>query len=400
VASGNGTLASKDAGAQALASFGSLALGGAAASDYTLAGASGSVTVNPLPVGLSGSRTYDGTTGADAAILTITNRIGSDDVSVAAGTGVLAAKDIGAQLIVAVGSLTLGGTVAGDYTVSGATGAVTISPKALTSTGLSAGSKCYDGTNTATLSGTAALLAAEDPGTGDSRDGQPFTGDDVSVTGTPSGTFAQSDAGAGVPVTVSGLSLSGAAQTNYSLSAITGLSADIFAPPDTSAITGPNSANANQPGVIYSVTATPGSTYGWSVPFGAAITAGQGSASITVTFGGDSGDVAVVETNANGCSGSQVTLAVTVNAVQVQPANAVYGPVLSSGNVLVRFEGTPGITYTVQFAPAVTGPWSKATNITAPTDNSQGYGVGVFQFTEPFSNSVEQRYYRTVYHAY
>jgi hypothetical protein len=82
--------------------------------------------------------------------------------------------------------------------------------------------------------------------------------------------------------------------------------------PSTSGLTGSSSISANQAGVSYSVTSTAGSTYAWTVPSDASITVGQGSASITVTFGIASGNVAVTETNGSGCVGSPVSLAVSV----------------------------------------------------------------------------------------
>ena len=72
----------------------------------------------------------------------------------------------------------------------------------------------------------------------------------------------------------------------------------------------------------YSVTATAGSTYGWTVPTDATYTGGTGN-SIDVTFGTTSGNVSVIETNNSGCTGSQQTLAVTVSANNAPTANVM-----------------------------------------------------------------------------
>jgi large repetitive protein len=86
----------------------------------------GGQTVNPLPVNLAGRRVYDGTATAAAAILTVANKVGSDDVTVVSGNGTLAGTAAGDQAIISLGTLALGGTAAGNYTLTGATGVVTI----------------------------------------------------------------------------------------------------------------------------------------------------------------------------------------------------------------------------------------------------------------------------------
>jgi hypothetical protein len=126
VASGSATLASANAGVQSINSMGTLALGGSKAGNYTLTGATGSVMINALAVTLSGSRTYDGSTAAVAAILTISNKVDDDDVSVASGSATLASADVGSRSITSMGTLALGGSEADNYTLTGATGMVTI----------------------------------------------------------------------------------------------------------------------------------------------------------------------------------------------------------------------------------------------------------------------------------
>jgi hypothetical protein len=60
--------------------------------------------------------------------------------------------------------------------------AITVSPKALTVTGITAASTVYDGTTTAKLGGNAALLASEALGAGTTSDGKPYSVDAVSLT--------------------------------------------------------------------------------------------------------------------------------------------------------------------------------------------------------------------------
>jgi anthranilate/para-aminobenzoate synthase component II len=84
------------------------------------------LTVNQRAVVLTGSRAFDGTTNAAAAILSVANKVGSDDVAVASGTGGLAGAGVGTQPITSLGTLALGGVTAINYTVSGASGSVVI----------------------------------------------------------------------------------------------------------------------------------------------------------------------------------------------------------------------------------------------------------------------------------
>ena len=117
--SGSATLAGQDVGSQSITSFASLTLGGTSAGDYTLSGATGSVTITPMAVTLAGSRVYNGTTTADSPILSVSNAISGDMVDVASGSATLAAKDVGSEAITSFAGLTLGNNTAGDYTLTG-----------------------------------------------------------------------------------------------------------------------------------------------------------------------------------------------------------------------------------------------------------------------------------------
>jgi hypothetical protein len=87
--------------------------------------------IDPLAVMVAGSRVYDGTALGAAGILGATNLV-SGDVLTLAGTVELAGRNVGTQAITGFGALTLGGASAGNYTLAGASGAVTITPAALT----------------------------------------------------------------------------------------------------------------------------------------------------------------------------------------------------------------------------------------------------------------------------
>jgi len=146
--------------------------GGFLAANYAISYLPGVLTVNPLPVELAGARAYDATTNAAFSVLSVTNRVGVDDVSVATGTGGLAGAQAGTNALTSVGTLALGGTSAVNYTLTGAGGAVVVAPLPVVLTG----TRAYDGTATApasiltvsnnldganlTLSGLAALAGA------------------------------------------------------------------------------------------------------------------------------------------------------------------------------------------------------------------------------------------------
>jgi hypothetical protein len=197
--SGSVTLAGKDAGSEAITSFADLSLGGTSVGDYTLTGASGTVTVNPLAVTLSGSRVYDGTTAAAAGILTVVNAIEGDAVDVASGTATLASKDAGSRAITDLGTLTLGNNAAADYTLTGATGMVTLTPRAIT---------VIAATNTKTYDGTTAASAVPTITAGGLA-----PGDTASFTES----YRGKDAGTGLTLTASGTVHDGNGGADYSV---------------------------------------------------------------------------------------------------------------------------------------------------------------------------------------
>ena len=124
-------------------------------------------------------------------------------------------------------TLALAGLAATNYTLSGLTGSVQISAKAIAASGLAASDRAYNGTQIAALSGSPALLPTQSPGSGSSADGKPYSGDVLTLGGVAAGTFADKNAGAGKPVTVTGLTLGGAAAANYRLIQPAGLAATI-----------------------------------------------------------------------------------------------------------------------------------------------------------------------------
>jgi prolyl-tRNA editing enzyme YbaK/EbsC (Cys-tRNA(Pro) deacylase) len=168
--------------------------------NYTIGYNNGSLTINALPVNLVGSRTYDATTNAAGAILSIANVVGSDDVTVASGVGGLASKSAGSRALTSIGTLVLSGARATNYAIIGATGSVTISPASLTVTATGV-NKTYNGTTNATVT----LL--------DNR----ISGDIVTDNYTAA-SFGDKNVGMNKTVSVSGISISGTDAGNYAVS--------------------------------------------------------------------------------------------------------------------------------------------------------------------------------------
>ena len=113
------------------------------------------------------------------------------------GSAVSEAKKVGTYSCTVNGSGSYIGTIATDV-------AITINPKTVTVTsGISASNKTYDGTTTATLNGTNAVISGK------------VDGDDLSVSAT--GAFADKDAGTGKTVKISSITLTGNDKDNYVL---------------------------------------------------------------------------------------------------------------------------------------------------------------------------------------
>lgn len=78
-------------------------------------------------------------------------------------------------------------------------------------------------------------------------------------------------------------------------------------------ISGTIAVSANQTNLVFSVVNTSGSSYNWQVPADAQIISGQGTNQITVTWGSQSGNVSVTETNNTSCVFPTEKLYVNVN---------------------------------------------------------------------------------------
>ena len=208
--------------------------GGNTSTDFTNAGTYSGITVNVLKSGFSvaGSGNTTGSLTITPASLSVTaNNVNTTyNAAAYAGTpGVTYSGFVTPTGGVRETSALLGGTLAyaystasptnaGNYTITPSgltstnynithtTGTLTIAQAPLTVTGMTASNKVYDGTVAAVLAGSGTLAGV-------------YAADRANVTlgGTPSGTFGTAGAGTAKPVTVTGFTLSGTAQSNYSV---------------------------------------------------------------------------------------------------------------------------------------------------------------------------------------
>ncbi len=173
----------------------------------------GSITARALTANLIGtaSKVYDGTT--DIALANhnyVLHGVVSGDVVnlESANMATLLSKDVGTSKNVAVSGLHLLGADAGNYTVNGTANANigVVTQRALTASLIGGATKIYDGNTGIALDGSNFALGG-------------VLGADIVALNIPAaGTLGDKNVGAGKNVMVSGLSLSGADASNYSVS--------------------------------------------------------------------------------------------------------------------------------------------------------------------------------------
>jgi len=198
-----------------IVTFSGWSLGGADAGNYTLSAQPADVTAGITnliidPIAFADAEGHITKTYGDAAF---TNAVttahkgsgaiaySSSDIDVATVNG------SGRVTILKAGSAVITAEKAADAVYANAqTGyTLTVAPKPVTITGLSANSKTYDGRTTATVTGTAVISG--------------LVGGDVVTVNAGTAAFANKTVGTGKAVTFSGYSLDGADCGNYTLSA-------------------------------------------------------------------------------------------------------------------------------------------------------------------------------------
>lgn len=161
--------------------------------------------VIPRVISLSGTREYDQGVTAEASDFITFNNVMAGEALTLTGAGSVADKNVANNKAVTAGTLALGDGVNGlasNYTLVNGTHQLSITPKAVTVSGIDAQDKIYDANTMATLITSGAIF-----------DGL-IVNDDLSVSGT--GSFADQNVGADINVTAN-LVLGGGDVGNYTL---------------------------------------------------------------------------------------------------------------------------------------------------------------------------------------
>jgi hypothetical protein len=283
--------------------------------------------------------------------------------------------------------LALGGTTAVNYTLSGASGYVTITAAGftVTVTNLLALDKVYDGTTNATLDATNAGLVGV------------TNGDDVTlISSNAIGYFADKNVGTNKPVTVIGLTLGGAQATNYELVDPTNVTANIT--PAGLTISGVTVADKVYDGTTI---ATLIGTAGLSGPMvsndDVSLVTSNATAFFADANAGTNKPVTVTGYTLTGADAGNYTLAqpAGLTASILPLVTPTFGsPAISkgSGGWQLSFSAQNGQSYKVLATTNLTLPVNQWIIVTNGT-----FGLsGTATFTDSSATNLAQRFYRIV----
>jgi len=340
------------------------------------------LTINPAIVSLAGTRTYDAATDAAAAIFGSSGTVsGVNGQNLAlSGTGTLTSKNVGAENLSSLGTLSLGnGTgLASNYTLVGGTDAVTVSPLGITVTGTGT-NRVYDGTVTdaVTLLGSGVLA-----------------GDNVTFSDT-SATFANKNVGTGLTVSIVGITDGGTDAGNYTLNNTTATTTANITP---LAIT-VNGTGANK---VYDGTVIDAATLAsGGVLAGDSVTFSDISATFANQNVGTGKTVTITGISAGGTDGGDYTVnATATSTANITPATLIYTAASASqayGTTPSGLSGSvSGFVAGETLASATTGTAAFATSATSSSNvglyaiNGSGLAAdnGNYTFTQAAANAT------------
>ena len=330
------------------------------------------IKVNKKDVTITGlsadNKEYDRSTTANATGTAIINgKVGSDNVTVTAGTASFDNENVGTDKIVTFTGYSLSGADAGNYNLKAQPASVTanITAKEVTITSLTAADRSYqkDNLSVALMSGTLTGV---------------ITGDTVTIDLTNAkGTMTDANAGTGKAVTVTGVALGGDDKDNYRLKEQpTGVTVSI------TKATAPTLKNITV-SQKYSVT-TGEKAIGTVMPADAGtLTYAPGIASktgsVTVTNWAVDSTGKVTYTLSGGAAGDTVTLPVTIKSTNYVDAtvNVVITltakdiPNVTAKDVVVTYDGNsiPADKITGTADVAGTWEWKAGTAVTDVSDS-------------------------------
>ena len=220
---GTASFADKNVGTAKTITASGITVTGIDAGNYSfnnIASASADITLRALTVTAAGqNKVYDG--GTLAAVTLASNKVTGDVLNLGS-TASFADKNVGRAKTITVGSITVSGTDASNYsinTVASASADITARALTITATGQN---KIYDGNTSATVA-----LASDK-----------VAGDMLDLASTTS--FADKNVGIAKTISVGGITLTGADAGNYSFNTVASASADITARALTITATGKN----------------------------------------------------------------------------------------------------------------------------------------------------------------
>jgi gliding motility-associated-like protein len=305
------TFASKNVGTGITINASGYTISGTDSGNYTLTQPtlSGNITGKELTItGLTGdNKVYDDTTaGSATGTASLSGLQAGDDVTLG-GSPVFtfASANVGTGITINTSGYTISGTDSGNYTLTQPTLSGDITAKELTITGLTGDNKNYDGTTTASATGTATLSGV-------------VSGDDVTLGGSPVFTFVSANAGTGITINTTGYTISGTDSGNYTLTQPT-LSGDIITIPPTITFSNVNKTYGDS-NFNLNATSNSSGTITYSIIGSANGTSLSGTNNETVTLG-NTGTVTIRATQAaNGIYASatkDITLTIDKRAITV-----------------------------------------------------------------------------------
>ena len=225
IVTGTAAYEDKNVGTAKAVTFTGFTLGGSAAGNYALTAQPEAVTadITAKAVTIDGTaveatKVYDGDTAAKITNSgTLSANYDGENLTIVTGTAAYADKNVGTAKAVTFADFSLGGSAAGNYSLTAQPEAVTadITAKAVTIDNLRIKDKLYDGLTTAEIDGTPTLVGL-------------VGGDRLQlVCGTP--TFDSAAIGKNIPVTFTAFALQGDSVTveNYALTQPAGITANI-----------------------------------------------------------------------------------------------------------------------------------------------------------------------------